>query len=86
VSGGPEPCPGVEGGCTQLLCPYPDEHDAVARGEFGEAFCNDMLKLTTSRWRRFVEGPLAPWQRDARDLPEFWRHMELRAQGLRHEQ
>ncbi len=81
-----EGCLGGTVGCDQYLCPYPQEHDATARGEFGAAFCNDMRRLSSGFSRTILRHDRPSWQRGSRDLRKFWGRMEARSQGLQDEQ
>lgn len=72
--------------CPFGLCPYPAPEENPFRGELRETFCRGQERLLKQRgvppWHKARWHGLRPRQLAVRELAEFWRQMEARAQKL----
>lgn len=72
--------------CAFGLCPYPAADEDPFRGELRETFCRGQKRLLKERgvppWHKASWLGLRRRRKPIKELTEFWKEMELRAQAL----
>ena len=72
--------------CEFGLCPYPAADENPFRGELRETFCRGQKRLLKERgvppWHKARWLSVPRRRKVIKELSEFWRQMELRAQAL----